>query len=261
MSENNDTPDLAGQEHGHGRPSKSMALLASQLSESIPPPTHLTQPSPIVEFYRGGCDSQGRSLADFLQWSDARLEYTHDYIQILFPIPEKSNFMLDPAPTLDNLTMEAFRNDHQLRAGMRKALARMLDFFGFSYEITSHKVETTLANDESDHQWLSGILPDRTRFPRAARNWMNSHNDLRITRIIRCLRCCGLSIEADGFYNALRAIYVNRAAYPSKIRDRTFMYWTRAAQRDLSIPPNLSDAEADELLATHNTSEQNTTIP
>ncbi|KAF3918637.1 hypothetical protein AA313_de0204354 [Arthrobotrys entomopaga] len=258
MDEISQSNDPVGQEDD--RPSNSIATVTGQVAESPPSPADPAQPSPIVEFYRGGCDSQGRRLTDILRWSDGRLEYTHDYIQILFPIPEKSSFMLDTTPTLDNLTMEVFRNDHQLQAAMRKALARMLDFFGFSYEITCPKAEVVLTNGNSDYQRLSNIFPDRNKFPRAARNWMNSHNDLRITRIIRCLRCCGLAFEAHSFYSALKDIYVNRAAYPSKIRDRTFVYWTRAAQRDLSIPPNLSDAEAEELLVSKNASEQNTTI-
>ncbi|KAK6343200.1 hypothetical protein TWF730_010800 [Orbilia blumenaviensis] len=195
--------------------------------------------SPVLRFYEGD-NIQGRTLEEILEWSDTKLEYTHDFIQILFPIPERSNFMLHPAATLDEQTMEAFRNSPELQASMRKALARMLRFFGFEYQIISLDADGTTAN-----QRLCHIVTNQEKFPRAARNWMNSHNDLRITRIIRCLRCCGMEIEAREFYRVLKQLHASRVGHPRRISDRTFMYWTRAAKRDLRIPPDMSDAEAE----------------
>ncbi|KAK6336581.1 hypothetical protein TWF718_009383 [Orbilia javanica] len=200
--------------------------------------------SPVLRFYKGD-NIQGRTLEEILQWSDSKLEYTHDFIQILFPIPERSNFMLHPAATLDEQTMEAFRNNPELQASMRRALARMLRFFGFDYQIVN--VDTD-ANDTATIQRLVHILPNPEVFPRAARNWMNSHNDLRITRIIRCLRCCGMETEAREFYRALRHLHTSRTGHPRRISDRTFMYWTRAAKRDIRIPPDMSDVEAERLV-------------
>ncbi|KAF3182382.1 hypothetical protein TWF106_004951 [Orbilia oligospora] len=197
--------------------------------------------SPVLRFYKGD-NIQGRTLEEILEWSDSKLEYTHDFIQMLFPIPERSNFMLHPAATLDEQTIEAFRNDPELQASMRMALARMLRFFGFDYQIVSLNPDTEGATAS---QRLVQIVPNPETFPRAARNWMNSHNDLRITRIIRCLRCCGMETEARDFYRALRHLHTSRTGHPRKISDRTFMYWTRAAKRDLRIPPDMSDAEAE----------------
>ncbi|KAJ6257130.1 hypothetical protein Dda_8015 [Drechslerella dactyloides] len=139
-------------------------------------------PPPIVSFYQGGCDFRGRTLAEIISWSDSKLEYNHDYIQVLFPLPERSNFMLHPASRLDELAMDMFKEDHLLRAGMRTALARMLRFFGFDCDIVDLEDEN---NTDLDNQRLCNIVPNPESFPRAARNWMNSHNDLRITRIIR----------------------------------------------------------------------------
>ncbi|KAK6525525.1 hypothetical protein TWF281_010587 [Arthrobotrys megalospora] len=195
--------------------------------------------SPVIRFYEGD-NIQGRTLEEVLEWSDTKLEYTHDFIQILFPIPERSNFMLHPAATLDEKTMEAFQNNPGLRASMRRALARMLNFFGFDYQIVNFDTDNATID-----QRLCHIVPNPEKFPRAARNWMNSHNDLRITRIIRCLRCCGMDVEAREFYRALRNLHASRVGHPRRINDRTFMYWTRAAKRDLRIPPDMSDAEAE----------------
>ncbi|KAF3917441.1 hypothetical protein ABW21_db0207529 [Orbilia brochopaga] len=200
------------------------------------------QPEPGLHFYRGGRDFQGRTLDEILNWPDSKLEYNHDYIQLLFPLPERSMFMLHPASRLDDTAMDLFKKDHQLRAGMRTALARMLRFFGFDCDIVDLKDDDD-ENDSGD-QRLCHIVPNPQRFPRAARDWMNSHNDLRITRIIRCLRCCGLEPEAQSFYRALKTLHANRIGYPRRISDRTFVFWTRAARRDLAIPPDMSDAEA-----------------
>ncbi|RVD89989.1 uncharacterized protein DFL_000972 [Arthrobotrys flagrans] len=202
--------------------------------------------SPVLRFYEGD-NIQGRTLEEILEWSDSKLEYTHDFIQILFPIPERSNFTLHPAATLDERTMEAFRNKPELQASMRRALARMLRFFGFDYQIVNLDPD---ADGAATIQRLVHIVPNAETFPRAARNWMNSHNDLRITRIIRCLRCCGMETEAREFYRALKHLHTSRTGHPRRISDRTFMYWTRAAKRDLRIPPDMSDAEAERFGAT-----------
>ena len=46
---------------------------------------------PLVAFYRDGArDDEGRTLAEILAWDDDRLEEIHDFIQWLFPLPERS---------------------------------------------------------------------------------------------------------------------------------------------------------------------------
>ena len=45
----------------------------------------------IVAFYRGdGRDHRGRSLSDIHAFDFHELEFNHDYIQWLFPLPEPS---------------------------------------------------------------------------------------------------------------------------------------------------------------------------
>jgi hypothetical protein len=40
---------------------------------------------PLLRFYTGGRDSEGRTLDEILSWDDQELEFCHDYIQWLFP--------------------------------------------------------------------------------------------------------------------------------------------------------------------------------
>jgi hypothetical protein len=56
-------------------------------SRRQPPPSPMT----LVSFYDGsGPDGNGRTLEEILQWDAEKLERSHDYIQTLFPLPEKS---------------------------------------------------------------------------------------------------------------------------------------------------------------------------
>ncbi|CCX32250.1 Similar to Opioid growth factor receptor; acc. no. Q9QXY4 [Pyronema omphalodes CBS 100304] len=74
-------------------------------------------------------------------------------------------------------------------------------------------------------------------FLKKSRHWYapRSHNHLRITRIIRCLRVLGLPREAEEFYQALvKASEEVEARGPNK---DSLMYWRRAAKRPLWIQP------------------------
>jgi hypothetical protein len=68
----------------------------------------------IFAFYQGRPDSSGRTLEDIWLWDYQKLEYTHDYIQWLFPLKEKSRFNRN-APILNDEVIQAFRTDEQLR--------------------------------------------------------------------------------------------------------------------------------------------------
>ena len=155
--------------------------------------------SAILDFYRGGRDVRGRSLDQVLAWDDALLEMVHDYIQWLFPLPERSAFNAD-APLLTSEDIAAFRNDPALRDRLRAAYHRMLRF----YALPTDTAETFAA------QWLTP----------------GNHNFLRITRILRCLRLLGLEAEARDFLNHLEALYTAGAG--RIIGSRTLEYWRRA---------------------------------
>src|SRR5207245_1453230 len=96
--------------------------------------------SAIVDFYRGDQpDYQGRKLHDIWQWDNDRLESVHDFIQVLFPNQEPSRVNPD-APLLDQVTIDAFQQDEELRRNLARSLDRMLRFYGLAYEPESGRV-------------------------------------------------------------------------------------------------------------------------
>ncbi|KAF2845925.1 hypothetical protein T440DRAFT_502103 [Plenodomus tracheiphilus IPT5] len=101
---------------------KSEAMVA-------PTKTHL-----IIRFYDHDIrakDSHGRKQEDILSWSDTQLERSHNYIQMLFPLPEGSPYNFS-APVITREVFDAFRSRSDLRDGLRKSFERMLEFYGFA---------------------------------------------------------------------------------------------------------------------------------
>ena len=74
-----------------------------------------------------------RTLSTVRSSNDKFLENTHDYIQILFPLPERSIFVQD-APVVDASTCHTFRTDPELRKQLMRAVFRMLKFYLLSFE-------------------------------------------------------------------------------------------------------------------------------
>ncbi|MCJ1364331.1 hypothetical protein MMC16_003441 [Acarospora aff. strigata] len=180
-----------------------------------------TKPA-LVRFYEhpnGGEDFRGRTLSSILNWRDDDLEYVHNFIQILFPLPEGSPIN-SQAPVIDRATFEAFHSRPELRARLRESFVRMLSFYGFALQETGGELKISPA----------------ANFRTAAKNWFQpySHNHLRITRIIRSLRVLGLEREAEAFFLALREL---SPAGDRKISTTSWRYWTRAAKRPLYLAP------------------------
>jgi hypothetical protein len=167
----------------------------------------------IVDFYRGQApDDRGRTLEQIWSWDDDRLEAVHDYIQELFPLPEPSRFS-SRAPLLTAADMAAFRADPALRSHMMQSFRRMLSFYGLVY------VED------------APLVRKAAHFSRRAENWLafGDHNHLRITRIIRSLRYCGLDAPAHAFFTCLESL---KKEYGRQIGDDAVAYWKDAATLD-----------------------------
>lgn len=133
----------------------------------------------LLAFYHGrSTDDRGRTLADILRQDDAWLEHTHDYIQWLFPLEQPSG--VNPsAPLITEPVKAAFLSDEALRERLRAGFERMLAFYG-------------LQRDRGD-------LVKAASWDRRKDDWFtrSTHNDLRITRILRCLSILGLRDEAE----------------------------------------------------------------
>lgn len=167
-------------------------------------------------------DSRGRTLASILAWSDDQLEYCHDYIQVLFPLPEGSPFN-PSAPIINRTIFTTFRSRPELRSQVRLSFELMLKFYGFEY-------------DTSETEEDGEVIVPASHFRTAARNWVMrfNHNHLRITRILRSLRVLGLEEEAEQFYQAVSRLY---RGGKSGISQKSMMFWERAARRPLFLAP------------------------
>lgn len=217
-------------------PSQHMLKMSTSTKQNgTGPDDHLKHPKiPFIVGYfdpkARTKDSQGRSLDDVLAFSDNQISRYHDFIQYLFPLPEESmvNYR---APLITKEVYEAFRQRKELRLELRKALQRMLDFYGFTISTEDsgggkkNNQIVLLPNfkEKSKHSWRTSI----------------DHNHLRITRIIRCLRVLSCEKEAQAFYRALLE-HENGA-----VRSSTKMFWKRAAERPLWLPPDEPDDDAE----------------
>ena len=164
---------------------------------------------PIVAFYSaGGRDDAGRSLDEILAWDDERLELVHDYIQWVFPTTERSG--VNPgAPLVTSDTIRAFAERPDLQARLRRALARMLAFYGLRR--SGDRIEV-----------------DADRFPGRARTWLQpgNHNHLRLTRILDSLAALGLRQDARALQRCLLEDVAPSAG--DRITRRTLEFWRRA---------------------------------
>jgi hypothetical protein len=179
--------------------------------------------NPILSFYRSfdsKPDYKGRRLSNILQWSNQQLEFCHDYIQVLFPLPEISP-ILPYAPLLTQEVVEAFRSHDRgtdLRRNMCHSFERMLTFYGFV--LRNGKIE-----------WADDY---KKRFD----TWVRfGHNHLRVTRILRCLRLVGLEDMAALYFEALQRVN-NSPEYKGLCGNTSMGFWTRAAQWPLWNPPD-----------------------
>jgi hypothetical protein len=247
---------------------------------STKPSGNATKTPLIVRFYDANTqakDSHGRTQEQILSWPDSQLESCHNYIQMLFPVPEGSAFNWE-APIIDRETMETFRARSDLRGRLRQSFERMLDFYGFEVEkaklwekaIKSEAVELEEANVTADSKDTSkGKETDASEsttdtatdsrdvtskttsatstldyqivradhWRKNFRNWAVRFDHNHL-RITRILRC----LRILGLRKECDAFFAAlKQVYddPSiNIGERTMSYWTRAVTRPLHIAPD-----------------------
>ncbi len=168
-----------------------------------------------MRFFAGEPDDAGRTLDGIVCWPDAQLEAVHDYIQWLFPLPERSG--ANPwAPVLTPASIAALRASPEAQARLHAAWRRMLAFYGL-----------VLDGEE--------VVPG-PEFQTTASRWLTpgDHNHLRLTRMLRSLRVLGCEAEAQALWAALRRLHeTESAAGRHSIADETVAYWRRAATEPL----------------------------
>ncbi|MCJ1371911.1 hypothetical protein MMC20_003131 [Loxospora ochrophaea] len=180
----------------------------------------------IVRFYDPdiqAMDSLGRRLSTIIAWDDGKLESCHDWVQVVFPLPEPS--MFSSAVVIDREAFNAFRARPELRSRMRKAFARFVDFLGFSFSVA---VEGSVAIHAS-----SKVREGNNIFQVPF-----NHNHLRITRVLRSLRVLGLDDEATEFWRILTQITHSSKSSHQSVSKKSIEYWARAATRPLYLAPD-----------------------
>lgn len=161
----------------------------------------------ILKFLAGACeDSQGRLLADILEQDDAWWEDNHDFIQWLFPLPERSEHH-PRAPVLSIRAFERVAESRAAKENLLRALCRYARSLGLQAQ--------------PDCSWV--LNPDRqlglwVRVP--------THQDLRISRVLRCLTLAGLGREASAFFTAVNTAVCTYRLYGHQ---PALDYWKHAA--------------------------------
>ncbi|RMZ73111.1 opioid growth factor receptor region [Pyrenophora seminiperda CCB06] len=205
-----------------------------KMSSSITPavPKIIFQPEIIIRFYdpnRRGNDVLGRKLEEILSWSDDKLEHCHNYIQMLFPLPEGSPYNAE-APTINLQVMQAFRSRPELRRQLSRSFERMLKFYDSS---SSNTLQQPPSPPTPTGYHIIRSPNWRKRFKFWAVNF--NHNHLRITRILRCLRICGLQTEYNAFFTALEDVFDDPNIF---IGTRSLTYWRLAVTYPLHVAPD-----------------------
>jgi hypothetical protein len=162
----------------------------------------------VQHFLSGsGPDSRGRMLAEVLSYSDDELELQHDFIQWLFPLDQPSRFNPE-APVLAPHEFAELGRDPGVVAGLRQGFERMLAFYGL--------------------EWSAGSVVKAARWPARSPNWaeLPTHNDLRITRILRSLVLFGLHDEAAALLRFLESMLDEMPLRPG--RETTRGHWRGA---------------------------------
>lgn len=137
-------------------------------------------------------DSQNRLLEDILNFDNNKKESEHNYIQWLFPISTIG--MGDSEPRTFTLqTYNILKVNPKLfnavQEGLRKSFYSMFNFWGQNLEKKNDKYEISKINQELENSWI-----------------INTHNYLRMNRILQCLRLFNLHKERDAVFNYLESV-------------------------------------------------------
>lgn len=151
----------------------------------------------FLNYYLGKeADDKGRKITDILKWSDIRLEYTHNYIQRVFPSLDASG--ADPSAPIISI-----KEADQIRKVFCGDINSIVYF--------KQMYEKILAFWKLDKPFMKKP------------HWIKhrNHNFLRITRVLNCLDVFGLDQEAQALRVKLQKLCNE---YPCIIRE-TQDYW------------------------------------
>lgn len=163
----------------------------------------------LIPFYSG--ESRHPENAYYLEeiwmFDTRRVRSTHNILQWLFPLNERSEHYLD-APVLSDEEIKIFKTDDKLRRRIIKSFHFYLKHLGLIYNEDAKIIEKS--NDYSlKSDWIT----------------LYSQTYLRITRVLKCLVLLGLHEIALIFFKALKEIYAEES---EQIGTTSLNYWEKA---------------------------------
>ena len=137
-----------------------------------------------------GKDFKGRTLEDIWSFSDEEIENYHDFIQVVFPLNKASQAVFHGYYLDSTELVQQIRNNK---------------------EATNNIIKSS--------QWFFSFLERNMYW-----NDRHDHNQLRITRVIECLRLLVSDKEADNFYNNVLGLIKDN----NQVNMRTLNFWKNA---------------------------------
>ena len=134
-------------------------------------------------------DFKNRRLVDIWSFEDREIEVTHDFIQLVFPLDEPSH--------------SSFHEVYLQLADVQKI----------------KRCQVAVKNIKQSACWFLSFLS-------RSKTWKSgyNHNQLRITRVIKCLRLLIGDKEADAFRNHVLELVEDK----DNLSEKTIRYWKDA---------------------------------
>jgi hypothetical protein len=165
----------------------------------------------LIRYYRKhGADARGRTIDEVRSYSPREFDATHDFIQWLFPLPERSS-AVPGSPVLTDTDVATFLGDPMLRRELVESLRCLTSFLGL-----------TLIEDDG----FTVVRPG-PEFAARSGAWLapENHNFRRISRAMRSLVVLGCRDYAEALFVCLDGLHHHHA---DAITDEVFGYWQRA---------------------------------
>ena len=137
-----------------------------------------------------GADFKSRLLADIWNYTDYEIEANHDFIQLIFPLNKPSKAVFNNLFLKNKVEVDTLKKDDLVKKNLLYSQNWFLKFL------------------TNNHQWKE----------------YTNHNQLRITRIIECLRLLISNTDAHDFYeNILKLLGKDITINPT-----TLEFWKNA---------------------------------
>ena len=135
-------------------------------------------------------DFKGRSLSEIWKYTDIQIEQNHDFIQVVFPLNKPSANAFHGFYLSDQSELLKLQNSETVKSNLVKSTGWFLDFL------------------ERSMSWREGY----------------DHNQLRITRVIECLRLLVSNQAANTFYKGVLLML----GTDNTVNQRALQFWSEA---------------------------------